>query len=224
MKKQLFLILILFSSLGYSQIFSPIVIDSTTIIAAETIADTIPKKPKSIRPLRLGVKVGIPTIATVNIEYLTPLFDNRVSLTSDFMFFKKNYAEGLFNFSTFEFGSNVYFKNTGRGFYGGISYFSLNTGIGFTDYAFNGDGGTTVIDDGKVEVKFHTLNLKLGFKAGRTVFFRVEAGYAIGKIPTTVRVNSVDYDVYDYDDVPSVFGLGSSGVLLFNIGFGVGFF
>lgn len=224
MKKITSLLFLFFGFFGYGQIVAPIIIDSTTIETAESPVEEV-KKPKKLRPLRLGLKIGVPNAVTGNGEYLTPLFDNRVAVAADFMTFSKSFDKGLFDFTSVEFGTNVYFNNRGTGFYAGISYFSFDSNFGFKDYKFeNEQFGTVIIDDGKADVKFNTFNLKLGMKFGRTVYFRMEAGYGFGKIPNTVKINSVDFPFYNYDDVPKIFGLSSSGVLVFNIGFGVGLF
>lgn len=219
MKKQLLFILFLIPFVVSSQIINPIIIDSITTHQEELISEEQIVKQKSVRPLRIGLKIGSPNIATLNLEYLTPLFDNRISVTADYMGFSKSFAEGLVSFSSFEVGTNIYFNNKGRGFYGSVSYSSLNTNIGYKDYTFPHD----IVLDGEADFKFSTFNTKLGVKLGRTVFFRAEVGYAFGKIPQSIKVESIEFHFSDFDEIPKIPGVSSSGLLLFNIGFGVAF-
>lgn len=225
MKKQLLFILFLIPFVVSSQIINPIIIDSITTHQEELISEegVFPEKKiekqKSVRPLRLGLKVGSPNIATLNLEYLTPLADNRISVTADYMGFSKSFAEGLVRFSSFEIGTNIYFNNKGRGFYGSLSYSSLSTIIGYKDYKFPQD----IVLDGEADFKFSTFNTKIGVKLGRTVFFRAEVGYAFGKIPQSIMVESIEFHFSDFDEIPKIPGVSSSGLLLFNIGFGVAF-
>src|SRR5690554_8081329 len=74
----------------------------------------------SIKPLRVGLRIGVPNLITGNIEYVTPLFDNRVALTVDYMGITRSFTEGIFRFDNFEAGANVYFNNKGKGLYGSI--------------------------------------------------------------------------------------------------------
>lgn len=188
--------------------------------------DSTQTKEKSIRPLRIGLRVGVPHLATGNIEYVTPLFDNRVAITADYLSVSKSYTDGLFKFDNLEVGTNIYFNNKGRGFYGSLTYFSFRSGVGFKDYEFT-DNFTS---DGRADFDFNTFNVKLGFKVGRTFYFRVEAGYGFGKIPDHIIVHSTTYGLtvpvyYAPEDVPDdIPGLSTSGILVFNIGIGFGLF
>lgn len=219
MKKLFFVLLFFIPFVVSSQIINPVVIDTVVTQQDELVPETKTAKQKSLRPLRLGIKIGSPNIGTVNLEYLTPLFDNRVSLTADYIGFSKSFTEGLVSFSYFEIGTNIYFNNKGRGLYGSLGYSSFNTTIGYKDYEFE----NFYISDGEADLKFDTFNVKLGFKLGRTVFFRAEVGYAFGNIPQSIKVESIEFHFSDFDEVPKIPGISSSGILLFNIGFGVGF-
>jgi hypothetical protein len=118
---------------------------------------------KSVKPLRIGLKVGVPSILSLNVEYVTPLLNNRVAVAIDYLPFRANIGDADLKLNNFEIGSNVYVKNTGKGLYGGISYYSFNVKAeNITDVDF--DDGTT--GAGNAEIKFNTLNLKLGAKLG----------------------------------------------------------
>lgn len=212
-------ILLLFSCLVLSSQNIPIVQPiETDTLEMDTIENSV-KKIK-IKPLRIGIRVGVPHLITGNIEYVTPLFDNRLALTMDYITLSKRFTDGIFRFDNFEAGANIYFKNTGKGLYGSLTYFSFRSGVGFTDHNF----GQGFRSDGRADFDFNSFNVKLGAKLGKTIYFRVELGYGIGKIPDSVEVISTTYNLSTLEEIPSVAGVSSSGVIVFNIGFGVGLF
>ena len=90
------------------------------------------------KPLRIGVKVGVPNILTANIEYVTPLLNGRVALSVDYMSLSKTIDDVSINYDNFEIGSNIYIKETGKGLYGGISYFSFTSVGTYVDTEFDG--------------------------------------------------------------------------------------
>lgn len=224
MKKILLLSTFLFCLTLHAQVISPVNVSELQTKNEKTSADAYEFEDvnvKKLRPLRLGVKLGLPNIGTVNLEYLTPLFDNRVAVYGDYMQFEKGFTEGLLDFKSFEVGANIYFNNKGKGFYGGLGYTNLHAGFGYENYFDDETMGE--FKDGYANVKMTTFNVKLGFKVGRTVYFRTEIGYAFGSLPKTVEINSVDYVISEYGELPEIPLVFDSGVLLFNIGFGVGF-
>lgn len=174
---------------------------------------------KSIKPLRLGVKIGIPNILTANAEYVTPLLNNRVAITADYMSLTKTIDETEVNYSNFEIGSNIYFNRKGKGFYGGISYFSMDGEDTYNEIEFE-DGS---FEDGTGSIKFNTVNIKLGVKLGRVFYFRLEVGYGFGEIPEQILVTSKTSSKTTYEDIPDIPGISSSGIPVFNFGIGFGF-
>lgn len=190
-------------------------------IQTDTLNESVTEQFTSIKPLRVGVRIGVPHLITANVEYLTPLFDNRVAITVDYMGLSKKFSEGIFRFDNFEAGTNVYFNNKGKGLYGSVSYFSFKSGVGFEDYEFQ-DGKIT---DGRADFDFNSVNVKLGAKLGSTVYFRVELGYGFGNIPDGINVTGKlnNQELTAWEEIPDVPGISSSGILVFNIGFGIGF-
>jgi hypothetical protein len=174
---------------------------------------------KNIKPFRIGIKIGVPTIATINAEYVTPLLDDRVSFTVDYMSLSPTIEEVEIGYNNFEIGSNIYINNTGQGFYGGLSYFSFGGEGTFLDTEFD-DGS---VGDGKGDIKFNTINLKLGLKFGRTFYTRIEVGYGFGDIPEFIEVTSADGKSNTFEEIPAIPGISSSGLFTANIGFGVQF-
>ena len=69
----------------------------------------------------------------------------------------------------------------------------------------------------------NTINTKLGLKVGRVFYFRLEVGYSFGDIPEFITVNGPN-NLSATEEIPEIPGITSSGLPLFNIGFGFGFF
>ena len=183
-----------------------------------TVTQTV-ERTESIKPLRIGARLGIPNIITANVEYVTPLLDNRVAATLDYMTLSQTVDDVSIKYSNFEIGSNVYLKSTGKGLYASLTYFSFNSDGDFGDVDFD-DGSN---GDGKAKIDFSTVNFKVGAKLGRTFYFRAEVGYGFGKIPEYVLVKSNSSNATTVEEVPEIPGLGSSGTLVFNIGIGFAF-
>lgn len=174
---------------------------------------------KAKKPLRIGAKIGVPNIATINAEYLTPLLGNRVALFADYMSLSKTIDDTDINYNNFEIGTNIYFNKKGKGFYVSASYFSFDGDGTFPDVEFN-DGS---ISDANGALKFNTLNVKLGSKIGKTFFIRSEIGYGFGDIPQEIVVQSTTTNQTTVEEFPEIPGLSESGILIFNFGIGFGF-
>src|SRR5690606_27024723 len=104
--------------------------------------------------------------------------------------------------------------------YGGISYFSFDGEGTYTDIEFDDN----TYGDGTGNIKFNTLNLKLGVKLGRAFFFRLEVGYGFGKIPEYILVTSNTNSQTTEEEIPEIPGIGNSGLPVFNFGVGFGLF
>jgi len=182
-----------------------------------------------VRPFRIGIKMGVPNVASFEFEYLTPLLDNRIA---PFV----NYTSAGFiidqvdaSVAVFEVGSNIYFSenNEGRGLYGTLSYQNINANLEIEDY--EAEDGTLYEGNARTSISYSGLNVKVGAKLGRKFFFRTEFGYSFGAIPTEVFVEgnfegepiseiaSVENEVEDF---PAIF---KGGLPIFNIGFGLSF-
>ena len=66
----------------------------------------------SIKPLRIGVRIGTPNILTLNAEYVTPLLEDRVAATLDFMSLSQTIDDVSIKYNNFEIGTNVYLNPT----------------------------------------------------------------------------------------------------------------
>lgn len=170
---------------------------------------------ESIKPLRIGFKIGIPSLVNLNAEYVTPLLNNRVAIALDYFPLSINLSDINLKLNNFEIGTNVYIKNTGKGVYGGISYFNFNAKADLKDVEFDDD----TYGDAKTSVKFGLVNLKLGAKLGRTFYFRIELGYGFGKIPDQIVITEKGGTSFSTEDISDF----NSGLPLFNFGVGYSF-
>lgn len=175
---------------------------------------------KSIKPLRIGVKIGVPNLVTANAEYVTPLFGNRLAITGDYMSFATTIDGTDITYNNFEAGTNIYFNSKGKGFYIGLSYFSFDGEGEYKDVEFNNGS----IEDGTGIIDFNTINAKLGVKVGRTFYFRMEAGYSLGDIPEFIKVTSNSGSQTTTEEIQEIPGITTSEIPYFNIGFGFSFF
>jgi hypothetical protein len=53
---------------------------------------------KSIKPLRIGLKIGVPNIITANADCVTPLLNNRVAFSVDWMSLSKPIDDTSINY------------------------------------------------------------------------------------------------------------------------------
>ncbi|REE79962.1 hypothetical protein BX611_2862 [Lutibacter oceani] len=185
---------------------------------------TIAQEKKDINPFRIGVKIGTPNVLGGNLEFVTPILNNRIALFIDYSGFTIKEDESKIALKYFEAGTNIYFKSSGKGLYSSLSYGKLNLDGNYTDAETI--NGTQY--DGKAEgnISVSTLNAKLGAKLGSKFYFRIEAGYGFGDIPQQIEITGTESGTgitkTDYVDVPSdIPGLNENGYLLFNIGFGI---
>jgi hypothetical protein len=181
-------------------------------------------KVKSIKPFRIGAKIGVPNIVGGNAEFV---FFKRIAAYVDYSSYSGTFSDVDVSFNDFEAGVNIYFNPTGKGFYGsfGFSNFSL-------DGSYTGaqtDSGIDFTGQASGSLTINTVNAKLGLKLGRSFYFRTEVGYGFGTIPDTITITGtvtgggVTTTETGTEAIPDIPGISTSGMLLFNIGFGIGF-
>ena len=181
-------------------------------------------KAKSIKPFRLGVKVGVPNIVGGNAELV---FFKRFAAYVDYSSYSGTFSDVEVSFNDFEGGLNIYFKNTGKGFYGSFGYSSFSIDGSYTGAQTN--SGISFTGQATGSLTINTLNTKLGVKMGRSFYVRVEAGYGFGTIPQTITVTGTvtgggtTTTETGTEDIPDIPGISKSGLAIFNIGFGIGF-
>jgi len=173
-----------------------------------------------INPLRIGVKVGVPSFFTINVEYVTPLLDNRVAFAIDYFPLRINLLDIESKFNNFEIGSNIYLNNKGKGLYGGLSYYKFNAEVNNIEEVEFDDGS---IGTGETTIKFNTFNLKIGAKLGKAFYFRIELGYGFGNLPETIVITSTESNSSSIEDTSEVISFLGSGVPIFNFGIGYSF-
>jgi len=182
------------------------------------------KAKKSIKPFRLGVKVGVPNIVGGNAELV--LF-KRIAAYVDYSSYSGTFSNVDVSFNDFEAGVNIYFKPTGKGFYGSFGYSNFSLDGSYADAQTNSGINFTGLATGSLSI--NTLNTKLGVKMGRSFYMRIEAGYGFGTIPKTITITGTvtgggtTTTETGTEPIPDIPGISSSGMLLFNIGFGIGF-
>ena len=161
------------------------------------------------KPIRIGLKIGVPNIIGVNLEYVTPLFDGKFAPTADFSKISFTIDNVTMDYSYFEIGTNYYFTKQGQGLYGHASYGRINVKGTYDDDTHG---------VGKSELPLSLVNLKLGAKLGKAFYFRAELGY--GLVLSGIEKVTVTYASYTEDvDLPSVIGGGP----IVNLGFGFSF-
>jgi hypothetical protein len=172
-----------------------------------------------INPFRIGIKVGIPDGIALGVEYVTPLLGNRIAPYADYGFIKVDDVDSNY----FEIGSNIYFRNTGNGGYGSIAYGNWNATVSNLSGETEDEREYT---NGVAEEQLSSFNLKIGGKWGRKVYFRLEAGYAFGKLPREIVIlGEVDGQtepiVITFDEAFDY--ISGQGYPLFNLGLGYSF-
>ena len=210
MKKLLLTILIVFSAIGFAQ-------------EADQQEETLDSLAPGIKRFSVGLKIGVPNIAGLSLEGVTPLLDNRVAPYIDFSSFEVKDAETEIGLSYSEFGANVYFSNKGKGAYAGIGFGNLSTDLTFYE---NLDGGGR--GKGTIGLDIKSTNLKFGIKTGGRFYFRFEVGYGLTSdvpenITLTLREIGGTNSNEETFEVPTIPGVGTNGILLGNFGFGLSF-
>lgn len=184
----------------------------------------IAQEKKDINPFRIGVKIGTPNILGGNIEFVTPLLNNRIALFLDYSGFTIKEDASKIALKYIEAGTNIYFKENGKGLYSSLSYGKLDLDGNYTDAETI--NGTQYEGKADGSISISTLNAKLGAKLGNKFYFRIEAGYGFGDIPQQIEITGTETGTgttkTDYVEIPNdIPGIGENGYLVFNIGFGI---
>ena len=177
-----------------------------------------------VKHFSIGLKLGIPNLASGSAELTLPILNNHFAPYVDYSKFPLNFESVETTIAYTEFGINYYFNKKANGFFIGVGKGSLSTDITFTNLLF-ANGLQSLIGSGSTELNLDTTNFKLGVKTGGTVFFRFELGYGVGKIPDSLNfiasLNGISESFTE--SIPPIPGLGTSGILIGNIGFGFAF-
>ena len=192
-------------------------------IEAEQNQETIDSLAPKVKRLSVGVKIGVPNIAGLSVEAVTPLLDNRIAAFADFSGFNVSDQETEIGLNYSEFGLNIYLGKKGSGLYAGIGAGNLSTDLTFYE---NLDGGGR--GKGTTGLDIKTTNLKLGIKTGGRIYFRFEVGYGVtSDIPENITVTLEEIGGSGREtesfEVPTIPGVGTNGVIVGNFGFGFSF-
>jgi hypothetical protein len=174
------------------------------------------------KPIRIGLKIGFPNIIGGNVEYVTPLLNNRLAFAADYSSLNADSYldpdEG--EVSYFQVGVNYYLFKEGKGL-----YLSTNYGILDAELTLQDIESKTVYDKygtANASLTNKTVNVKLGAKLGGLFYFRPEVGYGFTSLDPTVNVVVSFPDgttENQYEEIPEELTKG----LMFNIGFGFAF-
>lgn len=194
---------------------------------AQESAEDLEERNYKVRPVRLGLKLGFPNMVGGNVEYVTPLLNDRLAVSLDYSSIKSDWFlseedETDINYSYMEGGLNYYFFKAGKGLYGGVSYNQLNF-----------DGETTVEKEGmtgtgSVDYNHNSFNIKLGAKLGGLFYFRPEIGYSFSSLPKTIEYQAqypdgtTEQETFDFSEELASADILFKGLMV-NIGFGFAF-
>jgi hypothetical protein len=176
------------------------------------------------QPFRIGIKLGYPNFAGLNLEYVTPLLGGRIGPSVDFSYLPETeLGDVTASFTYFEIGANVYPIRAGKGLYLNVGYGQLAFNGEVTDEVdFGGDVGTAT-GTASADIGLNRINFKLGTKLGGRVYFRTEFGWALGIGDSTADLTFSESvtgtTVNESYEIPSIIAGGP----LANIGIGIGF-
>jgi hypothetical protein len=163
-------------------------------------------------PVRLGVKIGFPQVAGLNLEYVTPLLNKRLAFDVDYSYIPLKPSEGTLKYTYYAVYADYYFNHEGHGFYGGFGYSRI--GLKVTKDVTFSDGTT---QSGNADIGINALNLKIGGKYGKGIYFRWELGGSLALNSPVFEVVATKNGVTDTKSFKSPFkGNGP----LADIGFG----
>ena len=204
------------------KIFLILSLISTAYVSAQdsSITDGASKS----KTISIGVKVGAPNIISLNGEFVLPILNNHIAPFIDYGSFSLDIENTQADLKYLEYGLNIYFGNKGKGLYVGAGSGKLTNEFTFNDLTFE-DNGVSLKGSATTSLDINALNLKLGFKSGGLIYFRIEAGYGIGTIPDRLNFTATSGGITETfsEEIPAIIGIGSNGFAIGNIGLGVSF-
>ncbi len=204
------------------KIFLILSLISTAYVSAQdsSITDGATKS----KTISIGVKIGAPNILSLNGEFVLPILNNHIAPFIDYGSFSLDIENTQADLKYLEYGLNIYFGNKGKGLYVGAGSGKLTNEFTFNDLTFE-DNGVSLKGSATTSLDINALNLKLGFKSGGLIYFRIEAGYGIGTIPDRLNFTATSGGITETfsEEIPAIPGIGSNGFAIGNIGLGVSF-
>jgi len=175
-----------------------------------------------VKRMSLGLKLGVPNMASGTFEYVLPFLNNRIAPYINYGAYDLKVDMTEIDLSYSEFGAKYYFNEKGKGFYAGLGISSFSSSLIYNDVSLS--GGMT--GTGSVDLDIDTTILKIGVKTGGTLYFSFELGYGFGTIPDSLNFNATSLSGVSEsvtEEIPSIPGIGSGGIVVGNIGLGISF-
>lgn len=208
MRRTILLLFFLFTSITFSQ---------------ESKNDSINNENKS-KLISIGTKLGVPNVFSFNGEIILPFLGNHLAPYIDYGSFNLDFEDTATSLNYSEYGLNLYFGNKGKGFYASAGMGQLNCDVTFNNLTFE-ENGVNQKGSATTGLDINSLNLKLGVKTGGFIFLRIEVGYGMGTIPDKLNFTATSNGITESfsEEIPSIPGLSSDGLLIGNIGLGISF-
>ena len=185
----------------------------------------------NLKRFSFGIKMGIPNILGLTTEAILPIFKNRVSPYFDYSSFKLNPEKTSIDLNYIDYGVNIYINDKGSGFYASLGSGNLSSLIFFDEIELTDENGNKGIGSAQLKENINTFNIKFGIKSNSKIFFRLEVGYGIGKIPNNLNLtgsfgyekNGTSYisNGSSNESFPTIPGIGKKGIIMGNFGFGI---
>ena len=185
----------------------------------------------NLKRFSFGIKMGIPNVIGLTTEAILPIFKNRVSPYFDYSSFKLNPDKTSIDLNYTDYGVNIYINSKGNGLYASLGSGNLSSLILFEEIELTDENGNKGLGNAQIKENINTFNVKLGIKSNSKIFFRLEVGYGIGKIPNNLNLTGnfgYEKDGIFYnsrgssiESFPTVPGIGKKGIIIGNFGFGI---
>lgn len=185
----------------------------------------------NLKRFSFGIKMGIPNVIGLSTEAILPIFKNKVSPYFDYSSFKLNPDETSIDLNYTDYGINIYINSKGNGLYASLGSGNLSSLILFEEIELTDENGNKGLGNAQIKENINTFNVKLGIKSNSKIFFRLEVGYGIGKIPNNLNLTGnfgYEKDGMFYnskgssiESFPTVPGIGKKGIIIGNFGFGI---
>ena len=200
---------------------------SISIVAQEAEENSIKSKDSlKLNHFALGIKIGIPNIVGGSAEIVLPILNNHFAPFLDYNSFSLTFSDLEANLSSIGYGAKYYFGEKGNGFFMSLGRSTLKTDIVFNDLLFvDNVAQQSITGTGKTDLQLNTTDFKVGIKTGGTIYFLFELGYGFGDIPDLLNFTATSNGITESfsEDIPPLPGLGSNGILIGNVGFGIAF-
>ena len=196
-------------------------ISQNIAVGTQSFINVILEEEKRVKRVALGLKIGVPNMASGTFEYVLPFLNNHIAPYVNYGAYDLEVDMTEIDLSYSEFGAKYYFSNKGKGWYAGVGISSFSSSLLYTDV----DLSTGLAGTGSVDLNIDTTIIKLGLKTGGRLYFSFELGYGLGTIPDSLTFSATAAGVTETvtEDIPSIPGVGTGGIVVGNIGLGISF-